>query len=80
MLLLFSLQMCAFSVSASLNVLAFLFVNVQLLVLVKRIFFFEHPYLQLFPVLLGWSVLEGVQCLQSQSKRLLILYGETLTS
>ena len=79
MLFLFSVQMCAFSVSASLYVLGFLFVNVQLLVLVK-IYFFEHPYLQLFPVLLGWSVLEGVQFLQSQSKRLLILYGETLTS
>ena len=46
----------------------------------KKNFFFEHPFLQLVPVLLGWSVLEGVQCLQSQSKRLLILYGETLTS
>ena len=31
--------MCAFSVSASLYVLGFLFVNVQLLVLLKRIFF-----------------------------------------
>ena len=38
MLLVFSLQIWAFSVSASLNVLAFLFVNVQLLVLVKIIF------------------------------------------
>ena len=39
MLSVFSLQICAFSVSASSNVLGFLFVNAQLLVLVKRIFF-----------------------------------------
>ena len=79
MVLVISLQICAFSVSAFYYVLGFLFVNVQLLVLLKRIFF-EHPYLQVFPVRLGWSVFEGVEFLQSQSKRLLILYGETLTS
>ena len=39
MLSVFSLQVCAFSVSASLYALGFLFVNVQLLVLVKRIIF-----------------------------------------
>ena len=39
MLLVFILQMCAFSVSVSLYVLGFLFVNVELLVIVKITFF-----------------------------------------